>query len=244
MYTIAICYSDISVLKTFSLLLKNYANIGKYQLHINYYLNSEMLIGDMVDGEYYDIIYIDIDMPHLNRQEIIKKLKTIQPSCLIIILTFYPQNAIEIINSDWFRCLIGENWTDKFYDNLNAALKEISITKQTYYCISTPRKHIKINCQNIIYCYKDSKMSIIVTNSMMYKERKSLQQLLNDLNEKCNLFVKPERGYIVNLQYVKCIKKNELLLDNNIYLPIGKKYSHDLIQEIEKYWRIYETSNL
>ena len=219
-----------------SLMIQSFSLKNHFNLVQTYYLNPDMLIADMEEGNYYDILYIDIDMPTQDGIDVIKKIKNIQPSCIIIILTAYSYYAVQAINLEVFRYLLMDNWTDMFDSSLNSALKKISILDQENYCILSPRKYTKINCKNIIYCYKNSKMSIIVTNSEIYKERKSISQLLNDLNSKYNVFVMIERSHIVNIQYISRIEKNELVLNNNERLPIGSTYLNEIRGKLNDYW--------
>lgn len=236
MYNIAICNNDPFLSEKVSLMLHTFSLKNKYDLNQTNYLNSEMLIADMVDGQYYDIIYVDIDIPYTDGMNVIKKVKEIQPSCLVIIITDYSHYAIQAINLEVFRYLLKDSLTEMFANSLDAALRKISFFDRENYCILSPRKYTKISCPNIIYCYKNSKMCVIVTNSEIYKERKPLYQLLNDLNSIYNLFLMVERSYIVNIQYIKCIEKNELILNNNERLPVGNTYLNEIKKRINDYW--------
>lgn len=240
MYNIAICNCNNNsfFIEKITLKIHTFSLKHNYVLKQTNYLNSKMLIDDMTEGEYYDILYINIDIPHTDEMNVIKKIKEIQPSCLVIIITSYSHYAIQAINLEVFRYLLKDNLTEMFDNSLNAALRKISIFDKENYCILSPRKYTKISCQSIIYCYKNSKMCVIVTNSEMYKERKPIYQLLDDLNSIYNLFAMIERSYIVNIQYIKKIEKKELILKNNERLPIGNTYLNAIKEKINDYWNL------
>lgn len=237
MFKIAVCDDDAAVVKTLYRLIQTFARANNYEVDQTSYLNPEMLIADMEDGAYYDIIYIDIEMPQMNGIEAIKTIKRIQPSCLIIILSSYTQYAIHAINLEVFRYLVKGHTEDLFDVSLQSALNRLSFGEQKSYCISSPRKHIKIITQDILYCYKNSKMSVIVTKNENYQERKSLYQLLEDLNSVNNTFIMIERSYVVNILYIRKIWKNELILDSGEHLPIGKTFMNSVKDRLDEYWR-------
>ena len=176
-------------------------------------------------------------MPQLNGIDALKIINQLYPYCLIIIMTAYSHYAIDAINLEVFRYMLKEDCSNLFNLTLQAALNRLSHNYKHHYLIVSSRKHLKIHCQNILYCYKSSKMSIIVTTNESYRERKSLQKLLYDLNATYHSFIMIERSYIVNIQYVKGVDKNEIILNNNERLPIGNTYLNYVKQTVDNYWR-------
>lgn len=237
MYKVAICDDDPDVLKRLSIMIQKY--IAEHDLAMVYrtYLNPKMLIADMEEDGHYDIIYIDVEMPQLNGIDAIRKIKKLQPFCLIIILSSYTEYGVEAVNLEVFRYLVKGKTEDLFYLSLDAALKRVEVDDEDCYCIVTPRKHIKIALRDILYCYKNAKMCVLVTEKGHYCERKTLQQLLIDLNKLQESFVMIERGFIVNIRYINRIDKKELVLDNQQRLPIGSTYLNHVKQQLDSYWR-------
>lgn len=237
MYQVAICDDHPDVLERFSAMLRGYITTHQLEMKYTTYLNPKMLIADMEEGLHYDIIYIDVEMPELNGIDAIKEIKKIQTTCLIIILSSYTEYAVDAVNLEVFRYLVKGRTEDLFDLSMDAALKRIEIHDEGYYYISTPRKHIKIALSDILYCYKSSKMCVLVTEKEHYRERKTLHQLLADLNRVQESFVMIERGFIVNIRYINRIDKNELILDNQECFPIGHTYLKSVKQRMTGYWR-------
>lgn len=237
MYKVAICDDDPDVLKRLSIMIQKY--IAEHDLAMEYttYLNPKMLIADMEENWHYDFIYIDVEMPQLNGIDAIRKIKKLQPSCLIIILYSYTEYGVEAVNLEVFRYLVKGRTEDLFDLSMDAALKRVAVYDEYSYCILTPRKYIKIALKDILYCYKNTKMCVLVTEKEHYRERKTLQQLLTDLNKIQESFVMIERGFVVNIRYINRIDKNELVLDNQERLPIGSTYLNHVKQQLDTYWR-------
>ncbi len=237
MYRVAICDNDPKVLERFGAMLQDYIARNHLEIEYRVYQNPKMLIADMEEGLHYDIVYMDVEMPQLNGMDAIQAVKKIQPSCLVVILSSYTEYAVDAVNLEVFRYLVKGRTEDLFDLSLDAAWKRLSAQDEKVYYISTSRKYVKILLSDIMYCYKSSKMSVMVTEQEEYCERKPLHRLLADLNQEQESFVMIERGYIVNIRYLNRIDKNEVVLDNGKRLPIGSTYLNLVKQQLNAYWR-------
>lgn len=158
-------------------------------------------------------------------------------NCLIVIVSAYQQYAIGAIELEVFRYLVKDQLDANFDRCMEAAEKRLRSKAADYYIISSDRKKEKIFCSDIIYCDKDGKMSILHTRRGEVRERKTLQTLLNDLQKICNYFIIIERGYIVNMNCVTNIVKNNIILEQDLVLPIGVTYLADVRKKMNEFWR-------
>lgn len=108
---------------------------------------------------------------------------------------------------------------------LFAAVKELQGRKGRQYVIATRRHYLIIPCDDIQYCYKSGKMSVIVTGHGEYKERIPLYELYIRLKNLSNDFIMIERGHIVSISKVSRIEKNLVFLEGDISLPVGRTYT-------------------
>ena len=46
-----------------------------------------------------------------------------------------------------------------------------------------------------------------------------------------------ERSYLVNMHYIETMRQNELLLENNMILPVGRTYVDDVRKTLTDFWR-------
>ena len=123
-------------------------------------------------------------------------------------------------------------------NGMEAALKKINSDNQKHYFITSARKRIKIPCKDIMYCHKESKMSVFVTNSgELIRERRALQEVYEGLQRIDDSFIMVERSYLVNMHYIETMRQNELLLENNMILPVGRTYVDDVRKTLTDFWR-------
>ena len=237
MYRIAICDDQEEVIKQFEVLCYEYQQKQRTEISVHSYLNPDMLVADLEEEVYYDIFFIDIEMPQRNGLSVVKDIKNICPDSLVVILTSYTQYAIDAIELEVFRYLVKQEMEGCFEIYLNAAIRRIRKEEEKYYFIISPRKKIRISCNDIIYCYKDEKMSVLVTKTGEVRERKTINRLLKDLCAVCDYFMMTERGYFINMYYAEKIQKNMIYLENNIRVPIGVTYMNDVRKGLSDFWR-------
>ena len=81
-------------------------------------------------------------------------------------------------------------------------------------------------------------MSVFVTNSReLIRERRALQEVYEGLQRIDDSFIMVERSYLVNINYIETMRQNELLLENNIILPVGRTYVDDVRKTLTDFWR-------
>lgn len=237
MFRIAVCDDQEQEIEEISKYIENYVQTTGIQAEVKKYEKPVMLVDDVEDGKCFDIIFIDIEMPGMSGMEAISKIKAITPYCLIVIVSAYQQYAISAIELEVFRYLVKGKLDSVFDRCMDAAMKRLRVENQNYYIISSERKKNKILCSDILYCSKDGKMVLLHTKNGVIRERKTLQALQHDLGELCNHFIAVERGYIINMNYVTKIEKSEIILEQEIRLPIGGTYLAEVRKQINDFWR-------
>ena len=87
--------------------------------------------------------------------------------------------------------------------------------------------------KNIHYIESYGKDVSVITNNEVYTYRSGLKQTLDLLDNK--YIIRVHRNYAVSLMYVKEIDRSNIILNDNTILPIGKKYSNNLLNLYKEY---------
>lgn len=237
MYRIAVCDDQPAAAEKMEQNLKAYMQKHAVDISASVYLSPDMLLADIENGTNFDIIFLDIEMPMINGLDVIRELTQLHVNSLVIIVSSHIQYSLEAIELKVFRYLMKNCEWDMFERYLDAALREVEAAKQEHYISISAKQRVRVNCGDILYCYKDSKSSVLVTKEEEIKERKTLQVLLSELQELCDYFIMIERGYIVNLHHVERISGNKLYLKNKSKLPIGNTYEKEVKSTLNQFWR-------
>ncbi|MDP5198715.1 LytTR family DNA-binding domain-containing protein [Flavobacterium sp. DG2-3] len=186
-----------------------------------------------LDKEKIDILFLDIDMPGLNGIEFRKQALEV-PVCVFI--TAHPEHAVESFQIETLDFIVKPLKLDRFTQTINrieefmeiklkASLFEASIGGDTIY-IKEGHEQTKVKLHEILYLEALKDYTLVVTNQKRHCVLSSIGNLLKENHFQS--FVRIHRSYAVQKQYVQKINSNEIILNNNAVIPIGRSYKENL----------------
>ncbi len=199
------------------------------------YTNGEMLLSDILeDNFFYDLILLDIEMPNISGMDIVQSIKPRLPNVRVIFITSHIKYAIDSFELSIFRYVPKDDLVKRLTYAVSDALKLIMLENHKNYLVVTANRMEKVSFQDILYIQRDGKNSAITTFHGVIKVRKSLQNVLEELDAEEFIFI--ERGCIVNLIQVTQIKNSMIYLKNQIELPISRSHLQGVKVALNSYW--------
>lgn len=176
-----------------------------------------------------DLLIVDIQMPDLNGLELISQL-VVKP--LLIFTTAFSQFAVEGFKADAVDYLLkpidfpdfqkAVNKATELFELRNAKNASIESNKEFLF-IKSEYKIIRINFSEIIYIQGMSEYVKIHLNG-----RKPIMSLLSlkalEYQLPSNTFMRVHKSYIVNLQKINMIERNEIVYDDGTIIPVSQQY--------------------
>lgn len=233
MYKIAICDDNPMYLNTILKMVKEIC-LNKFPCEIKEYESGTHLYYDVEEKQYFDIYFLDIEMPGVNGMEIARKIKRLHPSALIIFITSYTEYVYDSFALSVFRYIPKSALENRLKPAVLDAFQFLSLQRDEYYKLVNAAAVLKIPYKDIFYIYKQQKNAIFVLDGREERERKSLTSVYEDLNSTEFIFV--ERGYIVNIYNVIGIKENNLILRDETMIPISRSHLKDVKIAFNQYW--------
>lgn len=230
---VAICDDNILIVNQVTSFLKDYSQTNKYQFDIFCFTgSSEMLKSSRI----FDMAYIDVEMPEVNGLELTKKLKAINPNIIIFIITSHQGYLDDAMGLNVFRFLSKPIDKERFLKNTSAAVNLYKNNTQNI-IIDSPDNIVNVFTNDIIYITIDDKKVRIITKNTEYLSGKSFNKWRENLT--CfPCFAQPHYSYIVNMNYIKSIRKTNVTLSsggNTIDIPISRRYYNEFKTEFFKY---------
>lgn len=180
-----------------------------------------------------DVLFLDINMPKLSG---ISLLKSLQEKPEVIITTAYPEYAIEGFELSVTDYLLKPFSIERFLQAIlkvqqKLQIKPVIITeiekKENSIFVKSDKKLIKLNFDEIYYIEAYGNYVKIFTDEMILTT-----QTLSDFIEKLSSdFIRIHKSYIINFTHLKLIEGNQIILQNNKNLPIGKSYKKNIISK-------------
>ncbi|MFD1603550.1 LytR/AlgR family response regulator transcription factor [Flavobacterium artemisiae] len=186
-----------------------------------------------LEKEKIDILFLDIDMPGLNGIEFRKQALEV-PVCVFI--TAHPEHAVESFQIETLDFIVKPLKLDRFTQTINrieefmeiklkASLFEASIGGDTIY-IKEGHEQTKVKLHEILYLEALKDYTLVITNQKRHCVLSSIGNLLKE--DHFQSFVRIHRSFAVQKQYVQKINSNEIILNNNAVIPIGRSYKENL----------------
>jgi len=186
-----------------------------------------------LEKEEVHILFLDIDMPELNGIEF-RKMASHVPVCIFI--TAHPEHAVESFELDTLDFIVKPLKLDRFTQTVNrisdymeiklkALLFESSIGGDTIY-IKEGHEQTKVKLHDILYLEALKDYTKIVTPQKRHCVLSTLGTLLKEAH--FSSFIRVHRSYAVQKQFVQKILPNEVQLNNDVLIPVGRSYKDSL----------------
>lgn len=200
----------------------------------------------VIDEQDVDAIFLDINMPDLNGMDFAKSLKTEHSKGPIMVFTTaYSEYAIEGYKANAVGYLLKPYGFDEFEEAAQKVRDICEIRQHAFSEISAESE------DNVIFVKSDYKIVRIDINSIRYIEAMSeyLRICCDDrpkpvivlLSMKkieeflpANTFMRIHRSFIVNLKKISEVKKNHIVIEDDISLPIGDNYKDTFMTYLNK----------
>lgn len=199
------------------------------------YTDSRMLLYDIEEGRGFDLFLLDIEMPGLSGMELAEKIRSYLPQAMILFITSYTKYAVKAFELSVFRYIPKSELEVCLPLALDDACALLEMKDKDSYLIESPRKVTKVWMEDILYIEKEQKYSVLVLKEDRISVRKSLVQVLKELDHPEFLMI--ERGYIVNLYHVMKLEHNQIFLRGGEILPVGGSHIKVVRQAVADFWR-------
>lgn len=177
---------------------------------------SVQIVGEADSGEdaivkslHYqpDVIFLDVEMPKMNGIEVARALMEFKKSPLVVFATAYPQFAVEAFRYEAIDYLLKPYDEEQLQQTIQRIEKllspsaEMEVTKPLgKLAVDVDGEIFYLEPKEIIYIYRDEKVSKIITASQEFEIRTPLKELESRLFPFS--FFRIHKSFLVNLAFV------------------------------------------
>lgn len=180
----------------------------------------------------YDIIYFDIEMKYMDGMSAAKKIRAIDSDVTIIFVTNYVQFAIEgyAVNAKDF--LLKPLNSFSFAEHFKKIIDIINKKSNRTIIIKTVSGYRRINLNNLLYAENEGhsiKLCLTDAEYSIWETMKNLEANLITFD-----FFRCHNGYLVNLQKVDSVDKNQVLIEGKS-IPISRPRKKEFMIALTNY---------
>jgi len=221
MAKVAICDNDINEIAKLRELLTVFDD---FEVHS--YLNPLKLSKDINTGIHFDIYIMEIIMSELSGLELARHIRQFDETAFIIFLTKNDGYALSAFGVRAFQYLLKPIDKKILYSELNFARNLIVQPDQALFPIKTPTGIVAIPFHKIAYCRAENRRIICVQNdnqvirssTLRISFSNAISPLLSD-----NSFIQTHISFVVNLNYVSCLKELDFMMKDQALIPIAQR---------------------
>lgn len=227
---IAICDDEIICIDRLRQLLQPY--MEKESLEIDSFLSGEEFLYNSYGIEQYDIIFLDIEMFDVSGLDVAERLRSKGSNAIIIFITSYINYVSDTFRLGAFQFLVKPIEEKIFKYDFERALRSYKST-HSIYKIRWKESSYVVENGDIYYIEGYNRHLYVYTFDKGYECIGKLPEEEKKL--KPYNFVRCHQGYIVNMCKIKEINKTSIILNNDVVIPIGRKYREELLETFNLY---------
>ena len=160
-------------------------------------------------GQGFDIVFLDIEMPHLDGMETAKKLRQIDMRISIVFLTKMSKYAVEGYSVNAVDFMVKPLKRYVFIDKLKRAIAQVRTRHAGIVMIRCEGEYLSVPASQINYVLKEK-------NSLVYS---------TDLGEMCN------SGCLVNVNRITKVTQTEVIVGTE-KLPLSRRRNKEFKEQM------------
>lgn len=169
-----------------------------------------------------DLMFLDIQMPHLNGIDFLKSLPH-KPGT--IFTTAYRDFALEGFELEAVDYLLKPITFERFFKAVERILRNTSPHKEDFILIKTEGIHRKLSLSEIVYFESqgnDIKTVLATKESFVSKSKiTDLEKIVSGKG-----FVRIHRSFIINSAFITGFNNHEVLVSSH-HIPVGRSYKQE-----------------
>lgn len=192
--------------------------------------NDALEAGEILKKEHVDLLFLDINMPRLSGISFVKSLK--EPP-LVILVTAYPEYAIEGFEIDALDYLLKPVSFGRFRKAVNRALERFLAKEEpevTHIMLRANKKNYRLNFDDIIYLEAQGDYVRFVTDELALMVHGTMKEFFGQLPK--SKFERIHKSYVISLGKVVYVEGNLVKL-GEFKLPLSLSYKDALMEKLK-----------
>lgn len=204
---IGICDDSVKFCEGLKIIVDAYCAETGFQADIIIYHSGDALLEDTLPC---DILFLDIELGDVTGIEVLKMMEEKNMPTTVLVVTSFPQYIDEAMDYAILRYIEKPVEASRVFRALDSALERMDERYIVLRDIRTRSMH-KVAFRDIVYAETKMRKVLVHTKTRTYVLREGFRDFKNKL--KASFFAEPHYSYIVNMHYIKCFKRTEIIMD-------------------------------
>lgn len=224
MLRIAVCDDNKKDLANTTTLLNEFAEakLSQLQLKVTAFQSALDLIAALDSGQPYDLVLLDILMPHMTGMDAAKEIRQFNQDIKIIFATSSPEYAVESYSVDAYYYALKPLQRDSLFIILDKVIADMTTPPATSFLVrsKTGLSRVYINRLEFVEVIGRTLLYHLTDGSLL-KAISSMTELEKELLQ-YPCFIKPHRSYIINMDFINNLGVREIIMQSRSLIPLSK----------------------
>lgn len=238
MIRIAICDDDI---KYVSSTLNNYIIDSARKVHCKVekkaYIDGNELIRDFSDGQLFDVVILDIEMPTINGKALASVLRELDNSFFLVFISSYPEHVFDTLKYNVKAFIPKDSEPAFIIAELSRVFSEYIKYSEKFELVEILDggilSSIKIPLENILGFYYDRHTVYMKTALKDYILKEQTFSRITDHFTPLGFF-ECSRNYLVNIKRISAISDTSVTLTGNATFPVSRRNYRNLLSAFNR----------
>ncbi len=230
MYRIAIVEDDPADSKKLEEYLSLYRDEHDLSLEVSVFPSGLPFIVDYKPN--YDVILLDIDLPHMTGMEVARKIREVDHDVCLIFITYMAKYAVEGYSVNALDFLVKPVGYVNFSLKLKKALDYRDRIQKKELILMTATRMQRLLLDDIYYVEVLNHTLVYHTRSGELAERGSIKEREAEL-ERYD-FARCNNSFLVNLRYVQSMAAGTVVVQGRV-IPIGRTKKKEFLRRLTEF---------
>lgn len=228
MLHIAICDDESAAVSIVEGLLRDDLRRRGLQTEITCYTDPGTCREAIRAGAFYDLLFLDVDMPGLDGITLGLELSELLRDTLLIYISGQAERVFDSFRARPFRFLPKDSLRETWSAAMDDVEKELKCRRASRLVFASGSQSLSLRPEHIIYIEALLKKQVLHTTGGNYDIAVGFESAVSQLDGAG--FIRIHRSYAVNYRFIRCVNRTDVELDDGTVLPIGRS-KHGAVQQ-------------
>lgn len=200
----------------------------EHPVQASYFDNAYDLLEALQESGGYDLYLLDIIMPHMSGIELAEKVRQRGERAKLLFLTTSREHGIEAIGVKASGYLIKPIREQAFFDAVLFCIEELAPENHPYFVVKTKLGLTRVQLSELMRIESFNHIRELTLQSGDKLETTLKLSELKEMLKDYSCFISPHRAYLVNMEYIRGINNNSILMTDGRQIPVSKKLYADM----------------
>ncbi len=206
----------------------------KEDFQVCQYQSPRELVMDVDHGMYFDIYFLDIEMPSMNGMALAQHIREVYLDPYIIFVTAHMKYSIKCYEYNTWRYIVKESVDQDLPQALESLLENMKKREYRFYIIDSPKSTAKLNYDDIYYLHVDGKYTYFHTARGIYRDRRSMKVALKLLDSP--VFMLVNKSYVVHLRHIMEIRDQWAIMRDEEKIDLSRAQQNKVRKALLDLW--------